>query len=95
MLGPCCGSKNGWLPIATPGLALTISASWVLISLSRASAHDEKAWRRFYDLAAFVIGKTDDVTGVVSLRAFVAENADLALVDDGDRLYFDEKTLVG
>jgi hypothetical protein len=61
----------------------------------RVSAHDDEAWRRFYELAALVIAKTDDVAGTASLRAFVAENEDLALVDDGNRFYFDEKTLVG
>src|SRR6516225_9350409 len=38
MLGPCYGSKNGELPIATPGLALAISPSCIPMSPSRASA---------------------------------------------------------
>jgi hypothetical protein len=64
-------------------------------ALSHASPPAAKTWRGFYELAVFVIGKTANVADAASLRAFVAENADLALVDDGDRFDFDQKTLVG
>lgn len=47
-------------------------------ALSTEGGPEAEAWRRFYDLAVFVVGRTRGVADAAGLVAFVDENWDLA-----------------